>query len=134
MAQLNPLKTFRLIAPEFKDVKDSEVRAMLELCEPLVSKKRFGRVYNQVIALLAAHRLKLAGKGENPLGAEGSSKVNAASGFGLASVSEGSTSVSFNTANMNTNDDSWYALTSYGLEYLNLRRIFVMSIVSAGER
>ena len=43
MAQLNPLKTFRLIAPEFKDVKDSEVRAMLELCEPLVSKKRFGR-------------------------------------------------------------------------------------------
>ena len=92
------------------------------------------RLFMLTIALLAAHRLKLAGKGENPLGAEGSSKVNAASGFGLASVSEGSTSVSFNTANMNTNDDSWYALTSYGMEYLNLRRIYVMSIVSAGER
>lgn len=134
MAQLNPLKTFRLIAPEFKDVKDAEVRGMLELCEPLVSKKRFGRVYNQALALLAAHRLKLAGKGENPLGSDGSSMINAASGFGLASVSEGSTSVSFNTANMNSNNDSWYALTSYGLEYLDLRRTFVVSIVSAGER
>lgn len=134
MAQLNQLETFRLIAPEFGKVEDEKVLAMLELCEPLVSKKRFGRVYNQAIALLAAHRLKLSGEGENPLGAEGSSNINAASGFGLASVSEGSTSVSFNTANMNTNDDSWYALSSYGMEYLKLRRIFVMSIVSAGER
>lgn len=42
--------------------------------------------------------------------------------------------VSFNTANINTGTDSWYALTPYGLEFLNLRRLLIMPITSAGER
>ena len=125
MAERSAIQIFRIIAPEFKDVPDTEVEAMLELCEPLVSKRRFGRVYNQALALLAAHRLKLSGKGQDMIGG--------GLGFGLASVSEGSTNVSFNTANMNPNDDSWYALTQYGMEYLNLRRLYIMSITSAGE-
>lgn len=134
MAQKSALEIFRLIAAEFKDIGDEEVKGMLELCEPLVSKRRFGRVYQQALALLAAHRFKLAGKGQSVLGGASAGLAGAAAGFGLASVSEGSTSVSFNTANMNTGDDSWYALTAYGLEFLNLRRLFIMSITSAGER
>ena len=55
-------------------------------------------------------------------------------GFQLASVAEASVNVSFNTANINTGTDSGYALTPYGLEYLNLRRLLIMSITSAGER
>ena len=132
MAERSAIPIFRIIAPEFKDVPDTEAEAMLELCEPLVSKRRFGRVYNQALALLAAHRLKLSGKGQDMIGG-GLGTSGAAVGFGLASVSEGSTNVSFNTANMNPNDDSWYALTQYGMEYLNLRRLYIMSITSAGE-
>lgn len=52
MAERSAIQIFRIIAPEFKDVPDAEVEAMLELCEPLVSKRRFGRVYNQALALL----------------------------------------------------------------------------------
>lgn len=130
----NALSTFRLIAPEFSGLKDREVRSMLELCEPLISKRRFGRVYTQALALLAAHRLKLAGKGTNIVGGSSIGGAGATAGFGLASVSEGDASVSFNNANVNTDDDSWYALTPYGMEFLNLRRIFVVSIVSSGER
>ena len=128
-----PLAIFRLIAPEFEKVEDEKVNTMLGLCEPLVSKRRFGRVYNQALALLAAHRFKLVGEGVDVLGGAAGSG-GATAGFGLASVTEGSTSVSFNNANINTADDSWYALTPYGLEFLNLRRIFIMSITSAGER
>lgn len=133
MAQRSALEIFRVVAPEFSKLADDEVETMVELCEPLVSKRRFGRVYNQALALLAAHRFKLAGKGESVLGS-GAGAAGATAGFGLASVSEGSTSVSFNNANVNTGDDSWYALTTYGMEFLNLRRIFIMSITSAGER
>lgn len=68
MAERSAIQIFRIIAPEFKDVPDTEVEAMLELCEPLVSKRRFGRVYNQALALLAAHRLKLSGKGQDMIG------------------------------------------------------------------
>lgn len=37
MAERSAIQIFRIIAPEFKDVPDTEVEAMLELCEPLVS-------------------------------------------------------------------------------------------------
>lgn len=58
MAERSAIQIFRIIAPEFKDVPDTEVEAMLELCDPGEPKRRFGRVYNQALALLAAHRLK----------------------------------------------------------------------------
>ena len=96
----------------------------------MASRKRFGKVYPQAVALLAAHRMKLAGFSSDTLGGQAGKAVN---GFGIASYSEGSTSISYNTANMNAGDDSWYALTSYGMEYLNLRRLYSISIVSAGE-
>lgn len=134
MEQPSALQIFRAIAPEFFNVGDEEVTVMLGLCEPFVSKRRFGRVYNQALALLAAHRLKLAGKGAEVISGGAAGGAGATAGFGLASVSEGGASVSFNNANVNTDDDSWYALTPYGMEFLNLRRIFVMSIVSSGER
>lgn len=35
MAERSAIQIFRIIAPEFKDVPDTEVEAMLELCEPL---------------------------------------------------------------------------------------------------
>ena len=127
------LDILRTIAPEFKAVSDEQVQKFLELCVPLVSKSRFGKLYDQALALLAAHRLKLSGLGVSVIG--GSSGVGgAAAGFQLASVAEASVNVSFNTANINTGTDSWYALTPYGLEFLNLRRLLIMPITSAGER
>lgn len=127
------LDILRTIAPEFKAVSDEEVQKFLVLCAPLVSKSRFGKLYDQALALLAAHRMKLAGYGISVIGGS-SSEGGAAAGFQLASVAEASVNVSFNTANINTGTDSWYALTPYGLEFLNLRRLLIMPITSAGER
>ena len=127
------LGILRTIAPEFKAVSDDEAQQFLVLSAPLVSRKKFGELYDQAVALLAAHRMKLAGYGISVVGGSASSG-GAAAGFMLASVGEGSANASFNTANINTASDSWYALTPYGLEFLNLRRLRVMPITSGGER
>ena len=127
------LDILRTVAPEFKAVSDDEVQKFLDLCVPLVSKTRFGKLYDQAVALLAAHRMKLAGLGASVIGGS-SDKAGAAAGFQLASVAEASVPVSFNTANINAGTDSWYALTPYGMEFLNLRRLLIVPITSAGER
>ena len=127
------LDILRTIAPEFKAVSDEQAQKFLELCVPLVSKSRFGKLYDQALALLAAHRMTLSGLGVSIIGGS-SGEGGAAAGFQLASVAEASVNVSFNTANINTGTDSWYALTPYGLEFLNLRRLLIMPITSAGER
>ena len=127
------LDILRTTAPEFKAVSDEQVQKFLELCVPLVSKSRFGKLYDQALALLAAHRMKLSGLGVSAIGGF-SGEGGAAAGFQLASVAEASVNVSFNTANINTATDSWYALAPYGLEFLNLRRLLIMPITSAGER
>ena len=117
----------RATMKEFSEVPDDDVNIFLSISEPLVSKKRFGKVYPQALAYMAAHKMKLGGYGEKVgVGTIGNS-------IGLASVSEGETSVSFtNNQAGNTNSDAEYSLTIYGMQYLQLRRSCVIPIVSAG--
>lgn len=124
---MTALQIFRLVATEFAELTDEIVDMWLELTKPMVSKKRFGKLYEQALALLTAHRLKMAGYGDNSLGTVGDS-------LRVGSYSEGETSVSF-TVNQATNlsADAELALTPYGLEYLSLRRLVIISIRSAGE-
>jgi hypothetical protein len=121
------IEIFRLVATEFKDLDDEKVEAWSELTAPLISKKAFGKLYEQALALLTAHRLKMAGYGDSILGTAGDS-------LRVASYSEGETSVSF-SSNQQSNllADAELALTPYGLEYLFLRRLVVIPIRSSGE-
>lgn len=121
------IEIFRLVATEFKDLDDEKVMAWSELTAPLISKKVFGKLYDQALALLTAHRLKMAGYGDSTYGTVGDT-------LRIGSYSEGETSVSF-TVNQGTNllVDAELSLTPYGLEYLSLRRLVVIPIRSAGE-
>ena len=121
------IEIFRLVATEFKDLDDDKVMAWSELTAPLISKKVFGKLYDQALALLTAHRLKMAGYGDSTYGTVGDT-------LRIGSYSEGETSVSF-TVNQGTNllVDAELALTQYGLEFLTLRRLVVIPIRSAGE-
>lgn len=120
-------RIFRLVATEFADLNDETVVSWLELTAPLISKRRFGRLYDQALALLTAHRLKMAGYGDSSYGTVGDT-------LRIGSYSEGETSIGF-TVNQGTNllADAELALTPYGLEYLTLRRLVVISIRTAGE-
>lgn len=53
------LKVFRVIAPEFANLTDEEVTAMLELFAPMVSKNTFGVKYNLALAYFVAHIISL---------------------------------------------------------------------------
>ena len=55
------LKVFRVIAPEFNNLTDEEVTAMLELFSPMVSKHTFGTKYNLALAYFVAHIIALNG-------------------------------------------------------------------------
>lgn len=124
---MSPIEIFRLIASEFADLKDETVEKWIELSKPLISAKRFGDTYTQALALLTAHRLKMAGYGDNSTGTIGDT-------LRVGNYSEGETSIGF-TTNQATNllVDAELTLTSYGLQFLSLRRSRIMSIVSAGE-
>lgn len=125
---MEALEIFRMVAQEFEEIKDDEVCKWIELVKPIVSEKRFGKMYNQALALLAAHRLKMAGKGDNTTGKiDDMMRVN--------SYSEGDISVGYSVSqNVNASVDAEYALTAYGLQYLSIRRLVIVPIISAGER
>lgn len=125
---MTDVELFRMNAAEFADVSDSDVLKWIRVVKPLISKKRFGRLYQQAIVLLAAHKMKLSGLGDNTTG-------NIGDVMRVSSYSEGEVSVSYGVAqNINATVDAEYTLTIYGLQYLNLRRLVIVPIVVSGER
>ena len=130
------LALFRILANEFASVEDAVVSAWIQITAPLVSRKRFRKLWTQALALLTAHRMKMAGVG---LAAANSipalSGVDAAIASGVASYSEGDASISLNTSRYSSSPakDAEYAQTVYGIEYLSLRSMVIMPITSAGE-
>lgn len=121
------VKIFRMVATEFETLDDDTVKSWIDLTAPLISRKVFGKLYAQALALLTAHRLKMAGQGNNRYGTVGDS-------LRIGSYTEGSTSISFSVSQgTNLTVDAELALTQYGLEYLTLRRLVVIPIRSAGE-
>jgi len=107
------LVLFRLFAPEFSEVTDDIVKIWINLTIPLVSTKLFATVYSQALALLTAHRMKLAQLAENA--ANGIHPVN--------SISEGGASLSFGVSVASVTDDELY-LTLFGKQFIELRNRF----------
>lgn len=127
MTPMTSLEMLRTLAPEFSELSDETVEKWLELSAPLLSSKKFGSIHTQAVVLLTAHRLKMAGYGDNSTGTIGQT-------LRVGSYSEGSTSIGYNTGQQtNLMPDAELTLTSYGLQYLTLRRTRISSIVSSGE-
>ena len=126
---MEPIAIIRLVAPEFETVSDADLSQWISLCEPLVSKRKFGALYNQAVALLAAHRMKLSGKYEP----EETSAISAIANAGrVASYTEGQVSISFNSTASAAGTEATYELTSYGQQFLSLRRSIVVPITLRG--
>ena len=123
----------RLTMPEFKSVTDEDLEKWISLNRPLVSKVKYKSQYEQAVALLVAHKMKLTGFGENMAGAD---KLTVANTSGLASVSEGESGISFDTGTTSiiATDPitAEYAKTIYGIQFLSLSRQLVMSIAIDG--
>lgn len=124
---MDAFEIIRRTMKEFDEDADDTVKMFLSLADPQISKKRYGKLYPQALAYLTAHKMKMSGFGKSMgIGSIGDT-------VGLSSVSEGETSVSFsNSQSGNTATDSEFGLTIYGMQYLQLRKRCVVTIVSAG--
>lgn len=129
---MKAIEYIRLIGKEFASVNDSELELWVEMIRPMVSKKQFGKLYEQGIAFLTAHRMKMAGVGGGQA-EEGGLQMGIADTLRVASYSEGSTSISFNNAAAAGTADAELALTEYGIQYMNLRRLVIVPIRCSGE-
>ena len=116
---------------EFTSMTDEQIEQWDELVSPLVSKKQFGKLYNQAKALLICHKMKMAGLGDSALGELG--KIG--NSFVASSVSDGGSSISFaNGGGSNTAINAEYGMTSYGMQYLQLLKTCVVPIhISGGD-
>lgn len=120
------IEMVRLISNgEFDDLSDAEILQWDEFISPFVSKKQFGKLYERAKALLICHKLKMAGYGENSLGALGS----IGNSFVASSVSDGGSSISFaNGGASNIAVNAEYGMTVYGMQYLQLLRACIVPI------
>ena len=127
---MKAIQYIRLIGKEFISLTDAELHLWVEMVRPMVSRKQFGKLYEQAIAYLVCHKLKMAGYGENPLGDMGAIGI----GFAVGSVSEGGSSISFG-ANQSSNlaTDAELDLTAYGVQFLQIRRMVIVPIHCSGE-
>lgn len=124
------IEIIRLIGGEFSTVADEELEKWIEIVRPMVSSKQFGKLYNQAVAYLVCHKMKMSGLGDKPLGDIGTIGI----GFAVGSVSEGGSSISFG-ANQSSNivTDAELGLTAYGVQYLSLRRLVIVPIHCSSE-
>lgn len=138
---MEALEIFRIVATEFAEIPDEDVvdtetgkvtqygiKSFMGIYADQISKKRFGKLYEKALAYLTAHKLKMSGYGEQ----SGLGRI--ADSLRVSSIHEGEASVSFST-NQSTNlqTDAEYALTTYGLEFLTIKRLVIIPIVNAGE-
>lgn len=124
---MTALEIVRLLAKEFDSVDDPEVEKYIELEQPNISKKVFGSSYDKGLGLLAAHRMKMNGLGDSEYG-------TIAESIHMTSFSEGESSVTFAHSQANNSQvDGEYTLTTYGLQFLTLKRTLVIPIMVGGE-
>ncbi len=126
---MEALELIRTTMTEFAEVEDKTIQIFLSLAESMISRRRFGKLYPQALAYLSAHKMKLAGLGT----AVGGSTGCIGDTIGLSSISEGETSMSFsNNQTGNTTVDAEYGLTLYGMQFLQLKRSCILTILSRG--
>ena len=130
------LEIFRMVAAEFGDISDEVVTSWIYLTAPLVSRRHFRQFHEQALALLTAHRMKMADVGGTPGAPDLVDDVGGMGNFTkIASYTEGKVSVKFN------HDKGQYdglmselELTEYGIQYMSLMRMGRPPITSAGQK
>ena len=115
-------KIVKMVGAEFKEASDDDIGFWIELQAPVISRKKFGTDYNLALALLVCHAMKMAGNGDNSLGTISDTGR-------LASVSEGGVSISFATSTAGMTGDAVYQLTSYGLQFIEIRNRHIVPIM-----
>ena len=124
---MTPLQAFRLVAPEFTATSEDTISGVFELVGPMVSETKFGKLYPQAIAYLAAHWLAW-----QALIASAGSSNGATTAGRITSEREGDLSRGYadNSRSPNAGGSFFDNLerTSYGLEFKRLARMAIVPL------
>lgn len=126
---MTQLEMFRKIAPEFAQISDEEVQGMLDLVGDILSKKRFGKMYDRAVALLAAHQFTLQTLITNDENAGAATSLTSGA---LVSEREGDLQRSYGGMASSSGDDmdSLLKKTVYGLQFLTLRSMCIVPVMT----
>lgn len=126
---MTQLEMFRKIAPEFAQISDEEVQGMLDLVGDILSKKRFGKMYDRAVALLAAHQFTLQTLIANDENAGAATSLTSGA---LVSEREGDLQRSYGGMASSSGDDmdSLLKKTVYGLQFLTLRSMCIVPVMT----
>ena len=125
---MTALQVFRLVASEFSATSDETVDVVFALVAPQVSESKFGKLYPQAIAYLAAHWLAW----QAVITSSGSTG-GAATGGRITSEKEGDLSRSYTDNSSNPTTSSFadnLDRTAYGLEFKRLTRMAIVPLVT----
>lgn len=125
---MTALQVFRLVASEFSATSDETVDVVFALVAPQVSESKFGKLYPQAIAYLAAHWLAW----QAVITSSGSTG-GAATGGRVTSEKEGDLSRSYTDNSRNPTTSSFadnLDRTAYGLEFKRLTRMAIVPLVT----
>lgn len=127
----------RMVAPEFAQKSDDDLRFWIELSEPYISERQFGRLYPQAIAYLTAHKMSLNAPSEQT--EDDKVNISIKDAMNVASYTEGSTSISFNNSAVSggasgSGGDAEYLLTAYGIQFQAIRKKCIVPIMVSGMR
>lgn len=120
----------RVVGAEFSNVPDDQIRTLIEIYRPMVSRRKFGILYEQALAFLVCHYMKMMGIADAYAPEGSQSQVGSIDdGLRIGSYSEGGVSMSWSMSAAGVKDiDGEFSLTTYGLQYLNLRRLVIVPI------
>ena len=114
---------FKIRYPEFDSIADARVQTFLDEAILEVGEGAWGTLYEKGVFLLAAHMLAI-------------DQLNQSSGGGGSVVGEltsrkiGDVTVTLASSQSSNDDDKWYTRTTYGAEYLRLKKRMGMGIVA----
>ncbi len=108
----------QMLFPEFSAVNPSRISAFIGIAQNSLNSNVWGTAYDAGLAYLTAHLLKKSGPGGGVQGGTSTAGPITQERVGELSRSYGTVDVGSNSS-----ADALLATTSYGLEYLRLRRL-----------
>lgn len=119
------LTAFRAFAPEFSETSDEMIQARIDFVCDFISKKKFGRFYDNALLCLVAHYLTL----QQTVADEGAASATLTAGA-VVTEKEGDLERRYadgsGGAASSTDPDVLYKKTAYGLMFLQLRAMVIV--------
>ena len=116
---------FKVRFPEFDSIEDDRIQFFLDKAALLVSECRWGTLYDEGVALLAAHYLALSIIQE--------SASSATPSFPVSSKKVGDVQINYAVPTAASGTEAYYNSTPYGQEYWSLVRLVGIGAVAVSQ-